>query len=238
MTLASAERSDPERSAREVPAAVEAFWVERARLRARGEPTPQAAVARAAPDVAALSDLFTVARPERFPDYGGDAQAVAYGLWFFPQTWCRARFPLLEAIARGWTPPRDREARVLDLCAGSGAAGLSAARLLLAEGAPAARLLCVDRSRRALAHAEALAREAPPPRGRLDVRVHEADVLAEDAVPAVREGFDLVLLAFGLNEAFAGVSDDDAVRRLAAVAQRLSPTGLLVVLEPALRTTA
>jgi SAM-dependent methyltransferase len=230
--------ADPERSAREVPAGVEAFWVERARSRARGEPTPMAAVAAMVPDVAALSDLFTVARPERFPDYGGDAQAVAYGLWFFPQTWCRARFPILEAIARGWEPPRGREARVLDLCAGSGAAGLSAARLLLAEGAPAVRLLCVDHSRRALGFAEALAREAPPPRGRLDVRVREADLLSDGAIPAGEGDFDLVLLAFGVNEAFAGVSDDDAVRRLARVAQRLAPNGLLVVLEPALRTTA
>src|SRR5262245_61000648 len=125
MTSSPAERPDPERSAREVPADVEAFWVEQARRRAKGEPTPLAAVARATDDVAALSDLFTVARPKRFPDYGGDAQAVAYGLWFFPQTWCRVRFPLLEAVARGWEPPRERPARVLDLGAGTGAAGLS-----------------------------------------------------------------------------------------------------------------
>jgi SAM-dependent methyltransferase len=231
------ERPDPETSAREVPAAVEAFWVERARRRAPGDPTPMAAVARTVDDVSALSDLFTVARPERFPDYGGDAQAVAYGLWFFPQTWCRVRFPLAEAIARGWAPPTDRPARVLDLGAGTGAAGLSAARRLLAGGAPAVRLDAVDRSPRALAYVDALAREAPPPRGRLDVRLFEADLVADD-LPAGREPYDLVLLAFAANEAFSTLSDDDAAERLARFAGRLAPTGLLVVLEPALRTTA
>ena len=217
---------------------MEAFWVEHAQRRAPGAPPPMTAVARATDDVAALSDLFTVARPATFPDYGGDAQAVAYGLWFFPQTWCRVRFPLEEALWRGWEPPLSREARVLDVGAGTGAAGLSAARFLLSVGAPSVRLDALDRSPRALAWAEALAAEAPPPRGKLTVRLHEGDVLRADAVPAAPNGYDLVLLAFAANEAFAGLPDDDAARRVEDLARGLAPGGLLVVLEPALRTTA
>ena len=228
---------DPERAARAYPADVEAFWVERARRRARGDVPPLTAVARATDDVAALSDLFTVDRPASFPDYGGEAQAVAYGLWFFPQTWCRVRFPLEEALARGWAPPRDRALRVLDVGAGTGAAGISAARFLTALGAPSVRLDAVDRSRRALAYAEEVVAEAPSPRGRIDLRVREADLTASrDALPTGE--FDLVTCSFCVNEAFSARPDEDAASFLERLASRLAPGGLLLVLEPALRVTS
>jgi SAM-dependent methyltransferase len=228
---------------------VEAWWERRAGART--------AAARVRPRVVeaarALSDLFTTGRPEAFPDYSADPDALAaHGLWFFPRTWAQVRFPLAEAVERcGFggggdaSPPASRS--VLDVGSGAGAAGLSLAWDLLARGlASSVRLVAVDRSPDALAALRRLASDVPPPAGSLEVETHVVDVAAEtlalgvDALArrAQGGGIDLVVAAHVLNEAFAAKPETAEAERLVEIASTLAPHGLLLVVEPGLRATS
>jgi len=199
------------------------------------------AIDRVIPAARALSDLFTVRRPVAFPDYAADAMMrFAYGLYFAPQTWVRTRLALAEALE-----PRPRtlgtagQVAVLDLGAGLGSAGLAAAHLLRARyGASSVRLVAVDRSAAALEALEARVAGAPALAG-IHVTSVVGDLVDLASLPAAATGpFDLVLVSFALNEAFPEGDDDRPRAWLRAVAERLTPTGVLLVVEPALRTTA
>jgi hypothetical protein len=224
-------------SARRYPADVEALWIERA----RGDRSAEDAIDGLGRRAGALSDAFTTDRPVRFGDYAADDRSrLAYGLYFFPRTWCLVRFPLEEAfLFRGASPPADRPPRVLDLGAGLGAAGWSAGRFLLALGAKApVRLHALDRSAKSLADLEALV-AASRDADRVRVTTERGDFAALRGTGAVNEGpYDLVLCAFAWNEAFADVPDAKATETLTAAAALLSPRGVLLLVEPALRETS
>lgn len=230
---------DPFAALRRVPAAVEGWWLARAR-QATGGRTDDEALERLTPAVAALSDTFTTARPKRFAPYGADpASRAAYGLWFGAQTWVRTRLPLAEAaVVRGWRPPA-RALRVLDVGAGSGAAGLSAATwLCTTQGVPQVHLTALDHAREPLAALERLAREALPPALAPQVTLLTADARTPADWPAAAHGpWDLIVVAFALNELWPA-GDDEPRALLAALGERLSPAGLLLVLEPAVQAQA
>jgi hypothetical protein len=226
---------------RSYPDDLEAALVARAHARAPRS-TPTEAVDRLWRAASTLSELFTTARPEQFPDYAADEDLrLAYGLYFAPQTWVRARFPLAEAVeARGWRPPGDRPLRILDLGAGIGTAGWSVAQWCIArELAPSAEILAVDRSRAALAAMEDLwSIGGSAARGiRLETRVGDFSEAAA-APDASRPRHDVIVLSFALNEAFPPGDDAGASAFLVALKDRLAPGGLLLVIEPALRETA
>src|SRR5690606_407732 len=87
------------------------------------------------PIVERLSDLFTTDRRTDFGSYGDDRRLLlAYGLFFYPQTYTRVQFPLLEASRRAGAFPKTGPLRVLDLGTGSGAALAGAVDSLLAMG--------------------------------------------------------------------------------------------------------
>ena len=68
---------------------IEQFWLQKARsaLRVPAETPTEEVLEKIRPYVAELSDLFTVARPEKFRDYMSDTRLLAaYGLFFFPQS--------------------------------------------------------------------------------------------------------------------------------------------------------
>lgn len=242
-------------SARVYPEWIEQGWVREAQ-RHIGVADPAEALPRFTRAVAVLSDLFTIARPAvsartprpAFPDYGADpALAIAYGLFFFPQNWVRARLPLAEAIDfRGWRPRGDsaqpRCLRVLDLGAGAGAAGLGAA-LLLRERALAdeIELTAVDRSAASLGRLAALAREHAGHLPGLRVRTvaHDALDWARRELPRADAPFDLIVLGFALNEMLPPAAGLEARVEFAHRLRRaLADAGLLLLLEPALRETA
>lgn len=204
--------------------------------------TPDECIARLARPASALTAMFTTERPDRFPDYARDEDTLlAYALLFFPQTWARVRFPLAEALdVRGFRPPPDRPARILDLGAGLGAAGLSAAQLLRARsGTGSVRLTSVDRSATALGVLAAIATLRLESLRGVDVSAVEGDLLRPATAGLRRAGpYDLVLASFSLNEAFASADDAEATRWIRDLATLTAPGGRIVLVEPALRTTA
>src|SRR5262245_42511074 len=161
------------------PHDVERVFLDAARARAPRS-TEDECVDRLAERARRLSDLFTTERPDgpdRFPDYAASEESrIAYGLLFFPQTWVRTRFALAEAVeARGWRPARPQTV-ILDLGAGLGAAGFSAAQFLVARGlADRARILAVDRSKAALDALTDAKTRCPSSRG-ISVETRVADL--------------------------------------------------------------
>lgn len=232
---------------RALPAAVERWWAARAHAPVPGS-TEVEALRRLAPEVQRLSDAFTCARPAAYGDYAQRPEALtAYGLWYFPQSWVRTRLPLAEAaLVRGLALPTDRPLRVLDVGAGTGAAGLAAATWLATgpvERAAPVELVALDHAPAALEALERLSAEALPPAARPRVTCVRADARDPARWPAAAQGpFDLVLASFVLNELFpsaVGTRPDPAVCAwLGALAERLGPEGLLLVLEPATKPEA
>lgn len=231
----------PRASVRFLPLDLEAHLIERVQARAPRS-TVDECIARLARPAAALTTMFTSDRPEQFPDYTKDEDTLlAYALLFFPQTWTRVRFALAEAIdVRGFEVPKDRPARVLDLGAGLGAAGLSAAELLIARGgAPSVELTAIDRSPAALDSLRAFAALGLESLRGIALSTATGD-LAHPSNATIRRGapYDLILASFSLNEAFSARDDADATRWFRDLAALVTSTGRIVIVEPALRATA
>jgi len=214
------------------PPELEAAWMTKAE-QATGR-TAEDALEVLRADVQKLSDLFTVGRPDgTFPDYFTDARLLAaYGLFFFPQAWARTGWSLAHAIDfRGWKPSRP-PVRILDLGSGSGGCGLRVARKLSQIQGHTIELIAVDRSPSALAALESVAPIACP-QATIITRIGDAR-----EVETWPEGdFDIIIGGFVLNE--LGFKEDGEregwMKRLSA---RLAPHGLVILIEPALRTTA
>lgn len=214
------------------PSVAEAFWLRRA---AEAVGTGCEGLERLAPEVARLSDLFTTERPAgAFPDYFSDEAALAaYGVFFLPQGWTRAASALDQCVRfRGWRPTRAAP-RILDVGCGPGSCGVSAAWSLRQAGMPPCEIIGIDRSPSALACFEAFAAETLGPGVRVTGRVSDA----KDPSSWPTGGFDLIVAGFVLNE--LGSKDGEVVARwIESACANLSPGGLLLVIEPAPRSSA
>lgn len=210
------------------PGQLEHFWREEAR-RLWGFLSEEELVERIRPSVQTLSDRFTTERHRATEVYGDDAETqLAYGLFFFPQTFMRTQFVLEEC----WRPAGAGEVRILDLGAGSGAAGFAA---LIRLGDRPASLRAVDGSSVAL---QSLARAADACRELWPNANVETAHASVSAVPDSAEKYGLILCSFALNELAERDSAFDAAAWTQALMNRLEPGGLLVLLEPALKTTS
>jgi SAM-dependent methyltransferase len=215
------------------PAAAEAHWIGRAE--AATDLLGDAAFERLAHAVARLSDLFTTERPEgRFPDYFAEEELLAaYGIFFLPQSFVRTGYALAQAMElRGWRPASAVPA-ILDLGAGPGSCGVSVAHHLRRRGAGRVELAAVDRSPGALAGLERFAEDflGSP----VAVRTRVGDASRPETWP---EGdFDVIVAGFVLNE-MPHLDAKSTLAWFATLRRRLRPGGLILLLEPALRTTA
>jgi len=177
--------------------------------------------------LAALHALFTSELPtdEPFPDYAADRTTLAaYLAWFFPASVQQ----VARALAECPMPPADT-LRVLDAGSGPGPASLAAAAWARTAGRRV-EATALDASQAAL---EAMTRLWSARDGVLATERWRAG----EALP--QGPFDLVVASHLLNEAFhAGPSPlQHRVHLAAALAALLSPQGILLLVEPALRRT-
>lgn len=224
------------------PEVFENWWLARA-----GEATPKAStgqvLSRHEPVVARLSDAFTLERGEIAPDVYRSLQEIdAYGLFFFPQTFCRSARVIQEFIEdTGWLPRAERPLRMLDLGCGSGGASFGFLHQLF-QTYPEIRVehVGVDRSPDNLEAARACAN------GCLPEAVVNWNWLRRDIAGSgfswekapFNQPWDVILLGFSFGELVAGVEEDSVPGILLEMADTLSPEGVAIVLEPALMETS
>lgn len=231
----------PAEAADHYPACVEKYWVRQVE-QAYPEHDRGSALAQLDHPIRQLSDLFTCDRPKTYKNYGAAAETLlGYGIFFYPQTWTRVRYPVIEAHElRGWRAPHGRPIRILDIGSGMGAASASLAHLAIARlGASQAHITCVDHSGQALVQTHAVAatlREHGTP---ITIETRQGDFRKNGVLPEPKNGtYDLIVISFALNEAFGSDRNDDAYAWIRRLKPLLDREGLLLITEPALRTTA
>lgn len=250
-----------------------------------------------AEEVQALSDLF-IRDEANFAAYDKDPrQLLAYGLFFFPQTYVRVQWPLRELLAfRGWQPPLERPMRILDLGSGLGSASLGALDVLYQYTAsldlperPEFHLTAVDHATHSLQWynklvqdlqevwprltlrtrvdnllrygtlppnwnpASSVPSEKKPRQGKHHQKDHRKDrrkgesqrdkrrpsrasTRSHNDVPPPapqEEPWDLIVSSFALTEVFRGHSSEVMWTWIKGLLDRLSPDGILLILEPA-----
>src|SRR5215217_2946127 len=199
--------------------------------------------------IARLSHLFTKERGGIGARYLDDATlAAGYASYFLPVNFCKVQ-TLLDELPDDWAVG-ETPLSVLDVGSGPGTASLAVLDWLLCQNRDAPRRLTVtaiDHSKAALMEAVRLWNEyrRMNPAGQASVRTsveQVEDIIRQNAVAAVPAGvpFDLIIVANCLNELFDDSSEPHEPR--AAVLERflsmLKADGTLMVLEPALRSTA
>lgn len=210
------------------------YWLSRAKSYLQLD-SDEAVLDALRPDVAALADLFTTERPSTgsFGRYfDEERRLLAYGLFYFPQTFARLPFPLTALHGRGAFVPGE-PLRILDLGAGAGAALLSAVDFFAARGFSIAEAAALEHSRLALDALGDLTALAPPVGA---WRLQSGDLANPAGWPSAAGGWDLVIASFALNEAVTG--EDDLRAWVVDAVRRLSPRGVLLIVEPSLRETA
>lgn len=214
------------------PDLLEQYWIQRA-CRTLGTSQPAHALQQMVPAIAKLSDMFTTERPGEFGRYGNDEQAqLAYGLFFFPQTFMRISF-LFQELSAACVPPAGSPLRMLDLGAGLGAATCAAAAALSDRRV---QIRAVDHAVGSLRILEDIFEKARPalwPQAALST-----DATGFNQPPRADEGLDLILVSFALNEAMQDQPDEAVEEWASRLLRALRPGGVLLLCEPALRVTS
>ncbi len=226
---------------RHYPDFIEAHWLSCARSHTRTQ-TNEEALEKLRPAVQALSDLFTTERPDGgFPDYAADpAKRIAYGLFFFPQSFVKCALALDQLlIYRQWRPAESAEPlRLLDLGSASGPCGIAAALRLARETGRKVVLTALDHSPSALSALSELAVACPQVASQVSVRTVTGDLrrapeLLRDLPPQ-----DFVTIGFAANEIFGSLDEAGRLAWVESLKPLLGESGLVLILEPALRETA
>lgn len=196
--------------------------------------------------ITALSTQFTRTRQERRIRYLDDPQlAAGYAAYFLPVNFAKVQ-RLLSELPEDWAR-RDRLA-VLDVGAGPGTASLAVLDWLCGRGAnrPSLEVYAVDHSAPALAQAvqlwERYRSQEAVEEARLTTSIVALDKLGKAGRGTALPGgpYDLIVVANCLNELFHDAEDAPA-RRATMVENLLSilkADGSLMIIEPALRSTA
>ncbi|MES2309395.1 MAG: small ribosomal subunit Rsm22 family protein [Verrucomicrobiota bacterium] len=209
------------------PTDYELYWLKLALRHFKTDDKNQA-ILSLEPAVRYLSDQFTTKRSDDFAHYSEDPELLlAYGMFFFPQTYARVRFPL-EEIARftPWRPKSDAPFKILDLGCGLGAASLSIADYF-SENSP--HIVGWDQSPNSLRHFESIARDR-----RLDVHTHNRDIQMLP-IKVKPHTADVVVMSFSLNELFE--TKEPELSWLESLWKLVNEDGLLLIMEPALHQT-
>ncbi len=186
-----------------------------------------------------LTGILAVDREAGFDGYSFDEKSLAaYGLFQFPQNFARTAC-VLDEILRYRCPEWGRSPRlkVLDLGSGAGASTLAVLDFLTAHYEPKTLdVTAVDQSALALSCLTGLLEARPrtqiavnPTCVRQDVR----NFVAGRPGPAL----DLVVVSFCLNEMFSSGMEPEAAAFLLRLMDATPDGGLVLVVEPAMKST-
>lgn len=216
----------------EYPAALETWWLKTAREKLSVAINSYAMTVLEG-EVAKLSDAFTIERSAGFGDYGANEKLLlAYGLFFFPQTYVRTLFQFDEILRRcDWKAPAGRPVRMVDLGAGTGSAGLAVASRLAKK--QQVELTAVENSAASLAMAEAVAGDNSALWPKLKFLPRRADLREFSG-----KDYDIILACFSINEAFHDKDDATYDAWIDSLVGRLADGGLLLISEPAIKITS
>jgi len=206
---------------------LEAFWLKQAL-----SDHPDDCQLRAyEPAIQALTDLFTTHRPLVFKDYTHEQLAIAYGLFFYPQTFTRTCYPLAEAVELSQWKPQQVPMHILDLGCGLGAAGLAAALWFNSRSQCPIQLTAIDHSSQALSYLKAI--HTLPQHQAIQLQTHIGDLRQLKTLEAIKHQQDLIILSFAWNEAFQHTPVRQQNQYIRYLRSCLTPEGLLLIIEPA-----
>ena len=212
------------------PSSIENWWLAQWKQQLARPPAPED-IERLEQTIARLSDTFTTARTPEFGSYAARPDTLtAYGLFFFPQTFVRMRFILREVFQRGHTPDPDTPLRVLDLGAGTGAAGLALLSELGGKRQGPVELVAMDQAHTALEFLQQLFNDLAPLWPKATLKTIAGD-LSDEHAPE-QGPWDVILVSYALNEMLAAHPGFNAQAWLARLVQSLTPNGCLVICEP------
>jgi len=199
-------------------------------------------------NIATLSKLFTRGRSGLGLRYLDDpALAAGYAAYFLPVNFAKVQL-LLNELPKDWADKP--QLSVLDVGAGPGTASLAVRDWLRAgerSRATALQVTAIDHSQTALAHLERLWATYGDHMPRADDRLVTSCEHIEDwtrinarSLLTTHAPFDLIIVANALNELFAASSDwlDRRASLMAHLVSALKGDGTLMIVEPALRSTA
>lgn len=223
------------------PPALESWWLEQLRRCYPGK-DEEAALRKLQKTVARISDLFTLERQDSMERaYHTPEDVLAYGLFYFPQTYARTVLALNELIEfRQWQPDPIRPVRILDIGCGSGASTCAIMEALSGR-VTSGEIHGIDQGSGNIEAARSLTREwEPPGRTSWQIRFQQRNLQPAAVGPLAlpRGSWDLIVLAFSLNE-LAGKCEDGVLGDwLARIVSNLAPGGVCLILEPALMETS
>lgn len=196
--------------------------------------------ARLAPLVQALAAIYNDDRLTGLRASPKERLAARLGFWL-PRDVPKVEGAVREAIAIGRIRLRDEPLRVLDVGAGLGASHRGLARALAAAGQTGTiDVLAIDDDREALRLAAAVHARRPR-EGAVEIRLRVEPGNAAEVATAARTKNDVILLGQVLSELDLDRTPEERVElhaeRIAAIVrERLAPRGVLVIVEPALRS--
>ncbi|MEO0454634.1 MAG: methyltransferase domain-containing protein [Verrucomicrobiota bacterium] len=224
----------PERSTHLYPSSFEDWWKTKARQAYPGR-TLENCLKPLHSRVSRLSDLFTTERSDDLTEaYLSDEDVIAYGLYFFPQTFGRTRLVTDELLQwRKWQPAHPDTIRILDIGCGSGAGGFALLDALKKNGVSAkVELTGIDQSIENLTAARSLGKELFPS---ADLRFQRKLItpVLHGPQPLPKGPWDIILMSFSLNELAAQMEEDRLGDWLIQVLDSLEENGICILVEPA-----
>lgn len=228
-------------SAQYYPPEIESWWVHRVCSYYKIE-DENTALAKIRDNVQSLSDHFTLNRDELGIDYGRKEYfLLAYGIFFFPQTWARVRYALCELLdLYEFKMSRKGPIKILDIGSGTGAAFLSTVQLLRARGINnPIHVDIIDHSRNSLEIAKNILNNNRFLFGevKLQTKVEDCSLFIDKKEKNFEE-YHIVMASFSINEIMVQLDFKKQNDLISKLQNKCRPKGLLLIMEPALKETA
>ena len=228
-------------SARYYPEEIENWWVDKVNLYFKTKDN-KVGLAKIREYVQYLSDHFTTDREDIGVDYGRKEYfLLAYGIFFFPQTWARIRYPLKELLeVYQFEFSKKGPIHIADIGAGTGSAFLSAIQLLRAKGITnPIHIDAIDHSRNSLELAKTILQSHRSLFGDVKLKAITEDCKKFIKDKATEKGdYHLVIASFSLNEVMPEMTLEKADQTVGELQNLTRPKGITLILEPALKETA